>query len=392
MTLRLQFEPYESNITDKIYGIDYRCHSKKCTPCNTLKDLRQKICVICYKIYNIYDYKQENDIKKLEKINKDNDWTPTIFFYCNYCKLCCSIHEKLCKLYWFPLFVLSDFRICDSLIDCATRFTFHYINNILNNRNVKIYEKLLISKSLYNQLDKKIKHYYSPINKLLNILQKHTEYVLFYGNLQVNINDYLESHQIVLLYKDKKLHLLDNDRQTCDEIAPFIQKWRYELQELLWMKIPLLYYSFPINAYAVYDKQKIKNKKNKYKLILKSGCCSPNSNFQGIICATYYNQSNNIFHQLYDKCKYVKYILNDYLVTFFPQSHSTLFVMWSQNYTIQWTDFWKVCNKKMSLEEYLYWYTRMFVCIYIYTIYLVRNIALNCYFVISIGIYKHKKI
>ncbi len=364
MSLRLQLPSLSSQIHDKIYGLDYRCHNEKCCSCFNLHRLTEKICICCKRIFTIDGEEiQDNDHKSNNEINIYT--TAYILYACEQCKLYKSIHEKLIKLYWMPLCWLSDGHSCSSGIDTATLLTINYINDIINKQGVKIYPKILVSNSVYNQMikiDNEISpDHYAPIQNLIKIRNDNPEYVLFFGNLQYDKKDNSDSHQIVIVFKDNKLHIIDNECQM--NIQQYIQDWRDQFGDDIWNCTKIIYYSFDINAFADYRMNKIKKIKNKYQLSFHSGLCSPNSNFHAIISASYYNKSDDIFAQLYDKSKYIHYILNDNLVTYFPQQWHRTFPMWHPCYSDQWIDYWQVLNGFMSLNEYIQEYQRM-LCLF----------------------------
>ncbi len=365
MTLRISLPSYLSTIGDTLYGMDYRCDNSKCNHCTHLHTLKKTICVECRRICNVDEQKQE----KSDDI--DMYYTPYVFDYCNKCKQYKTVHEKFIKLYWYPLIWLSDAHGCDSGIDTCSLFTINYINKIINNKYAKIYPKMLVSKSLYNQMIKinyyNTINYYDKIQHILSIHENNSEYVIFLANLQKNKQNQSDSHQIIIVFENKKLNIIDNCKQLRHLIGHYLHCWLCEFGEYICNSVEIIYYSFNINAFAyLHKKEKHRKKKKTYKLSFSSGLCVANSCIQAIVTAKYYNKCHNLFEVMYDKCKYIKYILNDKLITYFPYQWYTTFTMWHYMYAKKWIDYWNVLNGCISLNKFIKKYQRMIMFMFMF--------------------------
>ncbi len=285
-------------------------------------------------------------------------WCPNQFYICSNCESCHTCCEKILKLIYYPLCVLSGGRSCVlSGIDNCSLFTFNHINNTLNNPAVKIHPKIMLTCSNFNplqQTDLNSSFFHDIISNIVTISAQRPENVLFLCNLQQKYSQYIDSHQICVAIKNDILYILDNDKQSKHELGKYMQQWRQALTDNHWQKIKIEYRAFDFNCYATY----IQNEKD-WKCFA-SGFCIPNSCYCAILFAMFYD-SFDVFEQLYQHCKYIKLLFNDKLVSYFPHTHFTTFPVWHISYRYQWTNYWKMLNKSMTRKEYVHKHKRMFL-------------------------------
>ncbi len=345
MSLKVRLKPLLQN-TGKYSILNARCNPL----CNTCKEhysqLDEIYCVNCWRMHTKDGQNTPN--KPEERI--DNT-IPHSFDICNYCTRYGSSVEYLLKNIWNVLVRLSDVRFCNSEIDGATLFTFNYINQMMNSKNVKIYPKILMFTKIFNNLKYNIKKYYDNLNNLMNIRKHNNQYKIFIANTKTSIKKYTNDHQIILVWIYNTLYIIDND-VILDSSR--ITSLKRGLGKSIYSSIKIKYISFPINVFAEYEID------SNGKISLTSGNCIANSCTQALIIAQNYSSPTHILETLFDKCKYIKYILNDPLITYFAKSQLTLFAMWTKYNSPQWVDYWNVINGKMSIHIYNTKYERMF--------------------------------